>query len=102
MPSALSHQDKCFSAMAKWFLCCTSQTVLEIFRNDPFMKIIHAVSGDKAKRTLTIPHLKIFINTEWNAFIKFVQKEVHGHHAESMFNQFCQSVHDGCALVNKE
>ena len=58
--------------------------------------------GEKDIRTLTMPHLNIFINSEWITFIKKFKKEAHDHHAEAMFNQSCQLLHDGYTLVNKE
>ena len=96
IPSVLSCQDEFFSTIANWFLYWTLCLSFEIFRSDPVMQIIHAVAGDKSIRTLTFPHLKIFINAEWNTFIKFVQKEAHDNHAEAMFNKFCQFIYDGC------
>ena len=61
----------------------------------------HTVVGENKIRTLTIPHVKMFINAEWNAFVKFIQKESHGHHAEASFNEFCQFINDSCALKIK-
>ena len=49
-----------------------------------------------------MPHLKMFINAEWNTFLNFVQKEAHDHHSEDKFNQFCQFIYDGATLKNKE
>ena len=63
------------------------------------MQIINVVVGEQSIRTLTMPYLKMFVNAEWNTFIKFVQKEVYNHHVEAIFNQICQFFHDGFTLV---
>ena len=44
------------------------------------MQTIRVVAGENEIRTLTMPHLKIFINDEWSTFVKFIQKESHGDH----------------------
>ena len=40
----------------------------------------------------------MFINAEWNSFVKHVQKELHDHHVEASFNEFCHFINGGCAL----
>ena len=73
-----------------------------MFRSDPLTQMIDAVAGDKEIRTLTMHHLKMFINAEWNTFVKFARKELHDHHADASFNVFFQFINDGCALKNKD
>ena len=51
----------------------------------------HAVEGEKEVIILTMSHLKILINDEWDSFV-FFQKESHDHHAEASFNDFSISL----------
>ena len=74
LPSALSCQDGCFNVMSNYFLHCGSCPLFETIRSDPLMQMIHAVTGEKEIRTLTMPHLKIFVNDERNTFAKCSQK----------------------------
>ena len=76
LPSALSHQDKCLSAIANYFLCFTSFPAFEIFRSGPFTQMTHDISGEKEIRVLTIKHLKMLVNKEWNTFIKKSERSV--------------------------
>ena len=74
--------------MTNWFLCCNSFPSFVIFRSDPFIQIINTVGGDKSIKTLTITHLKTFVNAEWRDFITLSQKESHNHHARSCLINF--------------
>ena len=72
--SSLCCQDECFSAIANCFRHYSSYLRFEKNRSDPLMRMAHAVAAENEIETLTMPHLKMFVNDEWNAFVKFLQK----------------------------
>ena len=55
---------------------------------------MNAVSGGNEFKPLTIPHLKMCLNSECNTFKKSARKAVLDHHEESSLNQFFQFIHD--------
>ena len=70
----LSHQDKCFSAMAQHFTCSLSLPSLRVFRGEHYLQMMSTVVGDNCFTTLTISHLKVHVNIEHNTFANAAKK----------------------------
>ena len=64
LPSALSHHDIIFIAMANYFVYFTSFPVFETFRSNTFMHKIHVVAVENEIITLIDPHVKKHDNAE--------------------------------------
>mgnify|MGYP001184610924 CR=1 FL=1 len=50
------------------------------------------IAGENELKMLTIPHLKKYIQAEWDTFKKYLQQELKDHHIEAKGSQFCQLV----------
>ena len=75
MTSKLSYQDRCFSAMANYFICSSAHPQFRTFRDESHLKIMNTVAGVKYFKTLTITHLKMHLNAELDAFKKAAKKQ---------------------------
>ena len=64
--------------------------------------MMNTVSGENELESLNIPHLKMCLNAEYNAFKKAAHKSVLDHHKEASLNQFFQFAHDGATLLDKD
>ena len=84
--------------MTNYFFYCSSYQRFETFRIYPLIQKIRTVAVENEIKTLTMLHLKTFINSEWNDFVKFIQIEIHDHHVEVSFNDICQFINDGFTL----
>ena len=62
--SSTSYKDECFSAIANCFRYCSSHLPFEKIRSEPLMQITHTVEAENEIKTLTMSHLKMFINAE--------------------------------------
>ena len=102
LPSRLSYQGTFFSSMAHLFICSSSHPPFNVFRDEIFLQMINYVAGEKDFKSLTIIHLKIHVNTEWNTFKKSSRQEVLDHHEKANKKQFCQFAHDVATLLNKD
>ena len=87
--------------MVNYFLYCSSYPPFETFKIYPLIQTIRTVAVENEIKTLTIPHLKMFINVEWNVFVKFLQKELHDRRVEASFNDIRQFINDGFTLKMK-
>ena len=87
-PSKLSHQDKCYSSMAHFFIHSSSFPPFNAFRHDTFLTMMNVVSGESDFKPLTTPHLKACLNAEHDAFEQASHQALPDHHEEANENQF--------------
>ena len=66
------------------------------------MSMMKTTAGVSKFSTLTIPNLKFCVNAEHNALMKAIKKVVLEHYEEGHQNRFCQFMHDGFTLKNKD
>ena len=46
IPSKLSYHDRCFSSIANCFICSSSYSRLNTFRDESFLQIMSTIAGD--------------------------------------------------------
>ena len=66
------------------------------------MNVMKTVVGDNELSTLTITNLKTCVNAEHNALMKAIKQVALENYKEGYHNRFCQFVHDGATLKNKD
>ena len=88
--------------MDHFLIVSSSHPSFNAFRDDAFLQMMNDVAGDIDFKPLTIPHLKICVNAEHDAFKKSTRQAALDHQEEANENLFCQFVHDGATLLNKD
>ena len=94
----LSYQDECYSAMAQCFIFSPSFQSFRVFRDECYLQMMNTLAGENDFKTLSISHLKVRVNTEYNAFANAAKTEVTEHYEECHKNRFSQFAHDGATL----
>ena len=83
-------------------MCSQACPPFRTIRDESYLQMMNVVSGSNDCNALTINHLKARVNAECNAFVKAVKNVVMDHHKEVHQNTFCQFMHDGATLLNKD
>ena len=74
MHSKLSYQDRCYSPMTNYFIFSLACPPFVTFRDDSYSQIMNTVAGVNTFKKLSIPHLKVHLNSECNAFKKAAKR----------------------------
>ena len=90
------------SSMDHFFIFSSSHPPFSAFRDEIFLQTMNGGAGENELKPLTIPHLKICLNSECNTFKEATHKAVIDHYEEASLNQFFQFAHDGATLLNKD
>ena len=100
--SKLSYKYRHFSSQAHFFIHSPSYQTFRTFRDESLVANDEHCYWGNEFASLKIPHLNAYLNSEHRAFKKMVKQEVLDHYEEANQNCFCQFVHDGTTLMNKE
>ena len=105
IPNVPSYHDQIICGQAHWFIYSSACVSLEVFRDNYFKSMLHAMIPPSATvpktLVLTIPRLKLMINAEWLAFIRILRHELQKKFQDGLGNTFCQFIHDGCTLESQ-
>ena len=82
MDSKLSHQGKCYSAIAQCFIYSSSFPSFGMFRDEHYLQMMNTVARENAFKISSIYHLKVHVNAEYNAFTNATKKAVTEHYEE--------------------
>ena len=75
--------------MDYFFIHSSSHPLFNAFRDDVFLQMMNAVTGENEFKPLTIPYLKKSLNAEHSTFKKAARQAELDHHEEANENQFC-------------
>ena len=89
LPSTLSHQDRCFSSIARFFINLSSYAPFDAFRDDSLLQMMNAVAWENDFKSLNITHLKTCLAAKYNEFEKAARQAALDHYEESNKNIFC-------------
>ena len=105
LPNQASWQDIALSKQCHWFVYGLHSFPLSVFVDPAFQDMITSQGPKcvhKPKKTpiLTIAKLKLFIEAEYEVFLKFTRNIVAAKQKQSKANKFGQVIHDGVTLEN--